>query len=127
MTAEPPPIEILLVEDDRDQRESLAEVLEQEGYRVIQAANGQAALAALRDGSAPAVIVLDMIMPVMNGWQFCEVQKSDPALARIPVVALSSAVKKDRQSPYYAEVDEIVPKPVVFRRLLSTIRSLVVR
>jgi len=109
---------ILLVDDDRDQRESLAEVLEQEGYRVSQATNGEAALAALRGGVAPAVIVLDMIMPVMNGWQFCEAQRADPALARIPVVVMTAAADLTRSK---IEAAQILSKPLTTKRLLAAI------
>ena len=82
--------EILLVEDDRGIRTSLQEILEDEGYAVATAENGRVALEALRAGASPDLIVLDLRMPVMDGWQFRAAQKSDAALAEIPVLAISA-------------------------------------
>ena len=84
------PRELLLVEDDRAIRDTLRELLEDEGYRVQWAGNGRDALAQLRAGLPPRLILLDLMMPVMNGWEFREAQRSDPALARIPVIVLSA-------------------------------------
>jgi CheY-like chemotaxis protein len=82
---------VLLVEDDVDVREAVTDTLEDAGYRVTAARHGQEALALLRDGRArPCLILLDLMMPVMDGWQFRELQSKDPALADIPVVALSA-------------------------------------
>ncbi len=82
--------QILLVEDDRSIRSALQGVLEDEGYRVTTAENGRQALDSLRSGPAPDLIVLDLRMPVMDGWEFRAAQKGDPALARIPVLAISA-------------------------------------
>lgn len=82
---------VLLVEDDQDLRDAIADTLENVGYRVKLASNGREALAALRGASArPCVILLDLMMPVMDGWQFREEQRKDPALSSIPVVVLSA-------------------------------------
>jgi signal transduction histidine kinase len=81
---------ILLVEDDRSIRVVLQGILEDEGYRVTVAENGRRALERLRSSSVPDLIVLDLRMPVMDGWEFRAAQKSDPALARIPVLAVSA-------------------------------------
>ena len=115
---------ILLVDDDGDLREGVAEALEASGHAVVRAANGKEALAALRDGELPGVILLDLLMPVMNGWQFCKQQKGDPALARIPVIAMSAAVSKDPSSPYYIEVDDFIAKPIDLDDLLSKLGTL---
>ena len=77
---------ILVVDDDPDIRDSLREVLEDEGYGTSCVANGREALDFLRSGKRPCVILLDLMMPVMDGWQFLEEQKRDPALAAIPVL-----------------------------------------
>jgi signal transduction histidine kinase len=79
-----------LVEDDRAIREAVREILEEEGYAVATAENGRAALEALRAGAIPDLIVLDLRMPVMDGWQFRAAQKGDAAIADIPVVAISA-------------------------------------
>jgi CheY-like chemotaxis protein len=84
---------ILLVEDDDSLRNIVAELLEQEGYVVREAANGQAALDVLsshEQGAWPCVILLDLMMPLMNGFEFRERQLQAPALAAIPVVIFSA-------------------------------------
>jgi signal transduction histidine kinase len=82
--------QILLVEDDRSIRVALKGILEDEGYAVTAADNGRQALERLRAGGAPDLIVLDLRMPVMDGWEFRAAQKDDPKLARIPVLAISA-------------------------------------
>jgi signal transduction histidine kinase len=81
---------VLVVEDDRDIRSSLADLLGAEGYEVATAENGAAALVQLRTGELPDVVLLDLMMPVMDGWQFRIEQRRDPVLARVPVIALSA-------------------------------------
>ena len=81
---------ILLVEDDRSIREVLRGILEEEGYAVTTAENGRRALEHLRSGVVPDLIVLDLRMPIMDGWQFRAAQKADPVLAAIPVLAISA-------------------------------------
>lgn len=83
---------ILIVEDEFAIREALTEFLEEEGYLVAGAANGREALAYLQDtDTTPTVILLDLMMPVMNGQQFIAEQQQNPTLARIPVILLSAA------------------------------------
>ncbi len=86
---------ILIVEDNADIRESLVDVLRMEGYLVESAANGSEAIEKLQTVERPPLILLDMMMPVMNGWQFLEAQKQDAQFAGIPVV-LVSAVKAEQ-------------------------------
>lgn len=81
---------ILLVEDDRSIRDVLRGILEEEGYAVTIAENGKRALEFLRSGGVPDLIVLDLRMPIMDGWQFRAEQKADPVLAAIPVLAISA-------------------------------------
>ncbi|HKE83162.1 MAG TPA: response regulator [Vicinamibacterales bacterium] len=81
---------ILIVEDDFDVARSVAAVLEAEGYDTAIAANGCEALDHLRQNNCPDLILLDMMMPVMNGWKFREEQRKQPALASIPVVTLTA-------------------------------------
>ena len=89
MPATHPPDKILVIEDDPAIRETLGEILEDEGYSVLGAANGQEALRQLQDGCRPCLILLDLMMPVMNGWEFRTRQQADPSLDTIPVVILS--------------------------------------
>ena len=85
---------VLVVEDDDDLRGSLAFSLQCEGYDVEEARNGQEALDRLHEGPdhRPGCILLDLMMPVMNGWQFREAQQQDPdpEIADIPVIVLSA-------------------------------------
>jgi CheY-like chemotaxis protein len=85
------PRAVLIVDDDRDVREAVREVLQDNGYDVLEAGNGQDALDMLRGNTRqPCVILLDIMMPVMDGRQFREAQCNDPSLAGIPVVVLSA-------------------------------------
>jgi signal transduction histidine kinase len=81
---------ILLVEDDPDIRVSLQSILSEEGFDVVACTNGQDALTRLGTIVAPDLIILDLMMPVMDGWQFRIQQKNDPVLAQIPVIAISA-------------------------------------
>jgi len=82
---------ILVVDDDAAVVRPLAKFLELEGFTTVTAANGLEALKYLRGGGGAAVIVLDLRMPVMDGWAFRREQLRDPMLAQIPVVVLSGA------------------------------------
>jgi len=113
---------VMIVEDDRDTREMLGRFLELEGFEVLTAANGQLALEALHELGTPCVILLDLMMPVMNGWQFREVQVRDPRFSRIPVVVVTAAGPRDDIPEISA--DGWLSKPVDFDRLLATIGSL---
>jgi CheY-like chemotaxis protein len=80
---------ILLIEDERDTREAVESLLRLYGFEVETAKNGREALAALSDGPLPCVIVLDLMMPDMDGREFREHQLNDPRWAAIPVVVHS--------------------------------------
>lgn len=82
---------VLLVEDDPDVRESLAMLLKLHGVRVVTAADGAEALDWMRRVGPPGLVLLDLMMPVMNGWQLRAAMLGDPSLARVPVVILSGA------------------------------------
>jgi len=87
----PVPEHVLVVEDDRDLRESLADALRLEGYEVVCAEHGEAALPHLATGARPFVILLDLMMPVMDGWTFRQELLKDSELAKIPVVVMTAA------------------------------------
>jgi CheY-like chemotaxis protein len=107
---------VYLVEDDGDLRRTIGEALEAQGYDVVATANGAEALDALRrDEARPCLILLDLMMPVMNGYEFREVQRADPALSDIPVVVISAHARAG------LDVDEVLPKPIGLRRLLTVI------
>lgn len=82
---------ILVVEDDADIRESIAYLLADEGYDVACAGDGREALTYLHEGHTPSLILLDMMMPHMDGLAFREAQQQEPALASIPVIVLSAS------------------------------------
>ena len=87
---------VLLVEDDADIREGFRELLQSEGLQVTVAANGLEALARLDEGKPlPDVILLDLMMPVMDGFAFRARQRADPRIARIPVVVISADPRLD--------------------------------
>lgn len=111
---------ILLVEDDRDIREIIAEALEEAGYRVQGAVDGVDALERLRSGTRPGLILLDLMMPRMNGVQFCEEARKVPEWSGIPVVVLSA----DAQAKHKAEAchaASYLKKPVKLDVLYQTV------
>lgn len=105
---------ILVVDDDNDIRSTLCEYLEDEGYAVGAAANGQDALEFLREHPTTAVVLLDLMMPVMDGYQFRIEQKSDPAIASIPVVVMTARGAVDRTE---IDVDQVLAKPLELTKL----------
>jgi CheY-like chemotaxis protein len=108
---------ILIVDDDRDIREALGEILREEGFEVREAANGQQAMMQLAHGK-PDVMLLDLMMPVMSGWQVLQAVRSSQELADLPVVVLS-AIEAPGCRDY-------IQKPVSLDRLLElleTVRS----
>jgi CheY-like chemotaxis protein len=118
---EQPARDVMVVEDDFSIRETLRELLEDEGYRVSWAANGSEALTRLKAGVAPKVILLDLMMPVMDGWEFRSELRRDPTLADIPVVVISADhALEDKVAAL--QVDAVLAKPFPLRALLDTVR-----
>lgn len=113
--------EILVVDDDIDIREATAFVLEDAGYRVSTAENGARALDRLHGGTAPSLILLDLMMPIMDGWQFLAEVAREPRLAAIPIVAITGAGAPvlRTMSP---GVSAILEKPVNLDLLLATVQ-----
>jgi len=110
--------QILVVEDDEDIRDSLREALESDGYQVVTAEDGKEGLQALDEMPRPCLILLDLMMPVMNGWQFLEKMKEDTTLATIPVVAVTAAGERGNT----AQADMLIKKPVNLDHLLEVIK-----
>ena len=111
---------VLIVDDEDDLRESLAAVLEAEGYSVIEADNGETALRRLEDPTAVCLILLDLFMPIMNGWTFRQRQLGNPDLAAIPVVVISADAAAARRATALGVVDAIA-KPLDLDRLLQVV------
>ena len=120
-TAELMPSAVLVVEDDRDSRELLALLLELHGYRVLMAPDGAAALEVLAT-ERPCVILLDLMMPRMNGWQFRAAQRADGRLRSIPVVVISADGNAEREARA-VEAHACLRKPVDAARLLELVRD----
>jgi CheY-like chemotaxis protein len=110
---------LLIVEDDERARAALGDIFDFEGYRVALCANGKEALEYLRSEPLPALIILDLQMPVMNGWQFRREQNKDARFAAVPVVVITAL-----QSAGDIDVAEIVHKPIDIDRLLAVVRKL---
>jgi CheY-like chemotaxis protein len=119
----PPPRWLMVVEDDPDHRETVREVLEEEGYRVDTAVHGRDALGRLSSfqsaGPLPDLILLDLLMPVMDGWDFMNELKQQPALASIPVLVTSCV--GDRVLTSAPVAAGYLSKPLSRSRLLETI------
>ncbi len=114
---------LLVVEDDADIREALDGLLSMEGFRVTGCSNGREALDWLRASPKPDIILLDLMMPVMDGWQFRVAQKDDPEIATIPVLALSA----DSTAKAAAiDAEAYLKKPVDYDTLIATIDRLLV-
>src|SRR6478752_5333783 len=109
---------IMIVEDDDDIRQSVAEVMEDEGFTVIQAAHGADALLKLRSGFRPCLIILDLMMPVMDGWAFRLEQQADQALRSIPVVIISAASEVRKHAASLAVTHYLV-KPIELPALVN--------
>ena len=109
---------VLIVEDDPDTREMLTSFLQLEGFQTATASNGREALDRLTDGVNADVIVLDLMMPVMDGWQFRQRQVEDARLARIPTIVVSAA-GRDRMAQISA--DAYLAKPIDIEELLSRV------
>ena len=112
---------VMIVEDDHDVLESMAEVLEDYDYHVVRAAHGQDALDQLRgDGEKPCVILLDIMMPVMDAFQFRAEQEVDPSISRVPVVILSAHARA-QEAAAQMNAAAALEKPVKLDTLLQTV------
>ncbi len=110
--------QILIVDDDAGSRTALANLLRDEGFSVAVVDDGAAALEYLHRPSLPRLIVLDLMMPGMDGWDLRHAQKRDPILAAIPVIAVSAAGK-------LPDADEYFRKPLDVERFLGAVRKYV--
>jgi CheY-like chemotaxis protein len=112
---------VMVVEDDIDVRDAISEVLEDNDYRPLRASNGREAIERLaKCAGRPCVILLDLMMPIMDGFEFRALQRADPALDRIPVVVLTAhATGKQVATDLHAEA--FLKKPVDLRELLEVV------
>jgi CheY-like chemotaxis protein len=115
---------LLLVEDNEESRDALSRHLRRKGYEVLTAADGQQGLEAVRTG-APDLVLMDMSLPVLDGWEATRQLKADPQTKHILVIALTAhAMAGDREKAIAAGCDEYETKPVEFARLFGKIQGL---
>jgi CheY-like chemotaxis protein len=112
-----------LADDERAVREALSEALRQAGYQVVTAANGQEALEHARRDPRPTLIILDLVMPVMDGFAFLEQRGRDPSLRSIPVIAISG--QPDLEERARAAQASYIYKPLLGERLFETLDRMV--
>lgn len=114
-----PKQQILLIEDDSNIMDVMKLSLELEGFKVFEAKNGREGLDLLNDGLRPNLIILDLMMPVMNGWEFLEAIRPDKKLSEIPIVVASAFSDKTanlKHSPF-------LEKPIELAALLDTVKK----
>lgn len=107
---------ILVVEDDKEIRESLKDVLEFEGYQIMTASNGQEAIETLKIAPNPCLILLDLMMPIMNGWEFLKHRREFDTLATIPVAVVTAAGDSKTKD---IEAQAVIKKPIDLELLLK--------
>ena len=118
---------LLLVEDNEMNRDMLSRRLERKGYQVVIAVDGQEGVNLAR-AEGPAVILMDMSLPVLDGWEATRQLKADPATSAIPVIALTAhAMSGDREKALEAGCDDYDTKPIELPRLLSKIEALLAK
>jgi CheY-like chemotaxis protein len=110
---------ILLIEDDVDIRTILKDALEWEGYRVYTASNGKEGIGILPEIPAPSLILLDLMMPVMNGWEFADALETDRAYADIPIVTVSAFSDPEKR----IRAADSIKKPVDLDALFALVRK----
>ena len=110
---------ILIIDDEEDLRDTLKLTLEFEGYRCHTAANGKEGLEALERIPSPCVILLDLMMPVLNGWQFMEELRAHPSTDQIPVVIITAFTKLTGA----IRANDIIRKPVETDLLLDVVKK----
>ena len=116
----PAELPLMIVDDDDDLRQTLANVIAAYGYKVTAFGDARVALAALEDGQTPFLILLDLMMPGMSGWEFRAAQLENASLASIPVVVVTAANVASHGMPTLPDV-EILRKPFDLDRLLAII------
>ena len=114
---------ILLVEDNEVNRDMLVRRLQRAGHEVATAGDGEAALTAMRE-QHPAVVLMDMNLPVKDGWTACREAQQDASIAEIPIIALTAhAMQEDKHRALEAGCSDYATKPVDFPDLLTKIAA----
>jgi CheY-like chemotaxis protein len=113
---------VLIIEDDEGVRQSIADLLRDEGYDVDTAADGKEALAKLSRQPPPSLIVLDLMMPGMPGEEFRAHQLADPRLAEVPVIVISARPDLPQRAQLL-QVDDYLTKPMSFEALIHAVQN----
>jgi len=115
---------VLVVEDDEDIRDTLMDVLESEGFVAHAASDGRQGLAQLAAMPKPSLVLLDLMMPGMNGWEFLEAQKANPALSSHKVVTISALRSTlSIEDPTPLDIEGALPKPLSLEGILGEVRK----
>ena len=110
---------VLIIEDEETVRDAVGEALEEEGYRVVKAANGQEGFDAMAASQKPDLILLDLRMPVMTGAEFLRIKRAEfKELTEIPVIAISGSRQTD-----FPGLVAVLPKPFTLDRLIETVQK----
>lgn len=118
---------ILLVEDNEMNRDMLSRRLQKRGYEVVIAEDGEQGVR-LAQSETPALVLMDMSLPVLDGWEATRQLKADPATRSIPIIALTAhAMAGDRERALEAGADDFDTKPVELTRLLEKIEALLAK
>ncbi len=118
---------ILIVEDNEASRDALARRLERRGYRVLLAGDGEEAVSLVRD-AAPNLVLMDLGLPVVDGWEATRMLKADASTSHIPIIVLSAhAMTDDRDKALAVGGDDFDTKPIRFPQLLQKIETLLAR
>jgi CheY-like chemotaxis protein len=117
-----PPVRVLVVDDDPSIRRMMMAALRREGYTFIEAANGKEALDQMRQ-SPPDVVILDLMMPIVSGWDVLRERAGDPQLQAIPVIVVSANRTAELASAIDKGICAFLPKPFDITVLSSLVRS----
>lgn len=124
MTSEGPRATVLIVEDNEDNRIIYRTFLEHHGYVVLEASDGEAGVQSVRE-HRPDIVLMDISMPVLDGYEATRILKADPATASIPVVALTAhAMAEDRRLAAEAGCDSYLAKPAEPRQVLAEVERM---
>ena len=115
-----PSLPLMIIDDDDDLRDALCDIMAAEGYEVAAFGDASTALAALEHGLMPFLILLDLMMPGMSGWEFRAAQLENPKLAHIPIVVVTAATSVSAGRQTLGDV-AILPKPFALDTLLPIV------
>jgi len=117
----PPKYCVLVVDDDPSIRRLLVVTLQRQGYRTLEACNGRGALAEMRSGN-PDVVIMDLVMPEVSGWDVLSERAEDPALLRIPVIVITASnIHKARVDVLERQISGVIAKPFDLDTILTTV------